>query len=224
VQIYCDFSGYTDMAIATAGLLGYQLGLNFNFPYFAVNIREFWRRWHISLSNWLRDYLYISLGGSRGSKWFSYRNLMLTMLLGGLWHGAGWNFVIWGGLHGLALVAHREWERFGLRMPKPLGIALTFWWVCLAWIFFRSPTFDAALLTVRSFVLLQSPGQLSWGWTPIATLAALAVAHAIASTKLLEHASERLPSWSYSVAYGVAAPLALAFMNGAVQPFIYFQF
>jgi alginate O-acetyltransferase complex protein AlgI len=224
VQIYCDFSGYTDMAIATAGLLGYQLGLNFNFPYLAVNIREFWRRWHISLSNWLRDYLYISLGGSRGSKWFGYRNLMLTMLLGGLWHGAGWNFVIWGGMHGLALVAHREWERSGLRMPRPLGILLTFWWVCLAWIFFRAPTFDAAMLTVRSFVALQSPGQLAWGWMPIATLAALAVVHAMAATKLLERLSERLPAWGYAIAYGVAAPLALAFMNGAVQPFIYFQF
>ena len=102
VQIYCDFSGYTDMAIATARLLGYELTANFNFPYFAANITEFWRRWHISLSTWLRDYLYIPLGGNRGSKLFTYRNLMLTMLLGGLWHGASWNFVIWGGLHGIA--------------------------------------------------------------------------------------------------------------------------
>jgi D-alanyl-lipoteichoic acid acyltransferase DltB (MBOAT superfamily) len=224
VQIYCDFSGYTDMAIATAGLLGYQLGLNFNFPYFSVNIREFWRRWHISLSNWLRDYLYIALGGSRGSKWFAYRNIMLTMLLGGLWHGAGWNFVIWGGLHGLALVVHREWERAGLRMPNTLGIVLTFWWVCLAWIFFRAPTLDSALVTVRSFALMQSPGELSWGWAPIATFAGLATVHAIAATRVLERVIERMPSWGYSVAYGIAAPFALAFMNGAVQPFIYFQF
>src|SRR4029450_13690359 len=101
VQIYCDFSGYSDMAIATAGMLGYQLTLNFDYPYFASNIAEFWRKWHISLSTWLRDYLYIPLGGSRGTKAFTYRNLMLTMLLGGLWHGASWTFVIWGGLHGL---------------------------------------------------------------------------------------------------------------------------
>src|SRR2546423_998623 len=109
IQIYCDFSGYTDMAIATAGLLGYQLPLNFRFPYFAANISDFWHRWHISLSSWLRDYLYIPLGGNRGPAWFIYRNIMITMLLGGLWHGGAWTFVIWGGLHGLALVVHRAW-------------------------------------------------------------------------------------------------------------------
>ena len=98
VQIYCDFSGYTDMAIAVAGLLGYSLTINFNFPYFASSITDFWRRWHISLSSWLRDYLYISLGGNRGSILFAYRNILFTMLLGGLWHGASWVFVLWGGL------------------------------------------------------------------------------------------------------------------------------
>lgn len=107
VQIYCDFSGYTDMAIAIAALLGFQLQLNFRFPYFASNIAEFWQRWHISLSTWLRDYLYIPLGGNRGGSIKTYRNLMITMLLGGLWHGAAWNFVIWGGLHGGALAVHR---------------------------------------------------------------------------------------------------------------------
>ena len=126
VQIYCDFSGYSDMAIATAGLFGYELRLNFDFPYLASSIRDFWRRWHMSLSSWLRDYLYIPLGGNRGSRLFQHRNLLLTMLLGGLWHGAGWNFVIWGALHGGALVVHREWERFGLRLPRFVGYALTF--------------------------------------------------------------------------------------------------
>ena len=111
IQIYCDFSGYTDMAIATAQLLGYELPVNFRFPYFARNISEFWHRWHISLSTWLRDYLYIPLGGNRGPRWFVYRNIMITMLLGGLWHGGAWTFVIWGGLHGVALVIHREWVR-----------------------------------------------------------------------------------------------------------------
>jgi alginate O-acetyltransferase complex protein AlgI len=110
IQIYCDFSGYTDMAIATAALLGYQLPVNFRFPYFAANISDFWHRWHISLSSWLRDYLYIPLGGNRGPAWFVYRNIMITMLLGGLWHGGAWTFVIWGGLHGLALVVHRAWS------------------------------------------------------------------------------------------------------------------
>ncbi|PYK08293.1 MAG: hypothetical protein DME65_14265, partial [Verrucomicrobia bacterium] len=112
IQIYCDFSGYTDMAIAAARLLGYQLPNNFQFPYFARNVSDFWRRWHISLSSWLRDYLYIPLGGNRGSRGFVYRNVMITMLLGGLWHGAAWTFVIWGALHGTALLIHREWTRF----------------------------------------------------------------------------------------------------------------
>ncbi|MEN8445884.1 MAG: MBOAT family O-acyltransferase, partial [Cyanobacteria bacterium J06555_13] len=111
-QIYCDFSGYSDMAIACAGLLGYELCINFNFPYFASSVTDFWRRWHISLSTWLKDYLYIPLGGNRGGQLFTYRNLLITMVLGGLWHGAAWTFVVWGALHGGALVVHREWRRF----------------------------------------------------------------------------------------------------------------
>src|SRR6266849_3862156 len=107
IQIYCDFSAYTDIAIGIANLLGYQFPQNFNQPYRALSVQDFWRRWHITLSTWLRDYLYIPLGGSRGGTWFTYRNIMITMLLGGLWHGASWNFVIWGGLHGAALVVER---------------------------------------------------------------------------------------------------------------------
>ena len=141
-QIYCDFSGYTDMAIAVARSLGYELTLNFDFPYFSRNVAEFWRSWHMSLSSWLRDYLYISLGGNRGSRLFTWRNLMLTMLLGGLWHGAAWTFVAWGGMHGLALIVHREWAR----LAKPplrgtlrrVAIPLTFLWVLLAWVPFRA--------------------------------------------------------------------------------------
>ena len=119
------------MAIASAGLLGYRLTINFEHPYFASGVTEFWRRWHISLSTWLRDYLYISLGGNRGGKLRTYRNLMLTMVLGGLWHGASWNFVIWGTLHGLALVVEREFSAWRRRLGmtgefRPLTIALTF--------------------------------------------------------------------------------------------------
>jgi alginate O-acetyltransferase complex protein AlgI len=224
VQIYCDFSGYSDMAIATAGLFGYELRLNFDFPYFAASIRDFWRRWHMSLSSWLRDYLYIPLGGSRGSRLFQYRNLMLTMLLGGLWHGAGWNFVIWGALHGAALVAHREWERRGLRMPAALGLVATFWWVLLAWIFFRAPSFDGALVTVRSFVLFQAEGARSFGVWPLVTYAALALVHALAARRWIERVTEPLPDWGYALLLGALVPLALAFTNAAVKPFIYFQF
>ena len=151
VQIYCDFSGYSDMAIACAGLLGFNLCINFAHPYFASDIQIFWRRWHISLSSWLRDYLYIPLGGNKGGTLYRYRNLMLTMLLGGLWHGAAWQFVVWGALHGIALVVQREWSK---RVSWPLkdtaigtalGTAVTFYWVCLAWIFFRAPALDQAL-------------------------------------------------------------------------------
>lgn len=141
-QIYCDFSGYSDMAIATARLLGYELTLNFDFPYFSKSITEFWRRWHISLSSWLRDYLYISLGGNRGSKIFTYRNLLLTMLLGGLWHGASWAFIVWGGLHGIALIFHREWSQRAapglLAMMKWIAVPVTFYWVLLTWVPFRA--------------------------------------------------------------------------------------
>ncbi|NNE08668.1 MAG: MBOAT family protein, partial [Gemmatimonadetes bacterium] len=150
VQIYCDFSGYSDMAIATAGFLGYSLCENFAFPYFAGSIQDFWRRWHISLSSWLRDYLYILLGGGYGGRLFRYRNLMLTMLLGGLWHGAAWRFVIWGGLHGLALIVHREFhDRLrgrSFRVPAPVGVLLTFWWVGLTWIFFRATDWQSAFV------------------------------------------------------------------------------
>ena len=107
LQIYCDFSAYTDIAIGIANLLGYQFPQNFNQPYRASSVQDFWRRWHITLSNWLRDYLYIPLGGNRDGTWLTYRNILITMLLGGLWHGASWNFVIWGGLHGVALVIER---------------------------------------------------------------------------------------------------------------------
>jgi alginate O-acetyltransferase complex protein AlgI len=148
LQLYYDFSGYTDIAIGSALLLGIKLPANFNMPYAAESIADFWRRWHISLSNWLRDYLYFSLPGLR-SKWkiFTYLNLIVTMLLGGLWHGASWNFVIWGLLHGIGLAAARAfqgktgdgggWTRF-------LRIFLTVNFVCFAWIFFRSPTLEAA--------------------------------------------------------------------------------
>ena len=116
LQIYCDFSGYTDMAIGTAHLLGYRLAQNFNMPYLAVNPSDFWRRWHMSLSGWLRDYLFIPLGGSRGGEWRTRRNLMLTMTLGGLWHGASWTFIVWGVLHGLYLVVHRIYRQLRERI------------------------------------------------------------------------------------------------------------
>src|SRR6201999_759421 len=141
VQIYCDFSGYTDIAIGSAALLGVRFPKNFDSPYKSASIQEFWRRWHISLSTWLRDYLYIPLGGSRKGPARTSVNLMLTMLLGGLWHGANWTFVAWGGLHGAALAVGRARERArGAARPMSLPVRaaatfLTFHFVCFAWIF-----------------------------------------------------------------------------------------
>ena len=157
LQIYCDFSGYSDMAIGIALLLGFRFPINFNSPYKADSVTDFWHRWHISLSTWLRDYLYISLGGNRKGKIRTYLNLFLTMLLGGLWHGASWNFIVWGGLHGIALAVHKYvrsllgraknyrstgWKRF-------FAVVITFHFVCFCWIFFRNTTFEASATMIR---------------------------------------------------------------------------
>ncbi|MBL7009433.1 MAG: MBOAT family protein [Planctomycetes bacterium] len=226
VQIYCDFSGYSDMAIACAALLGYKLALNFDFPYFAVSIQDFWRRWHISLSTWLRDYLYISLGGNRGSRLYQYRNLMLTMLLGGLWHGAAWTFVVWGGLHGLALVLHREWARRVGALPGMaiVGPLLTFWFVCVCWIFFRAASFGDAWTTLRAFVLFQSPGEASLDGLSWVVFPALLGAHAISRTTHAAQLGRRMPAPLFALWAGAVFALALAFTPVAYKPFIYFQF
>jgi alginate O-acetyltransferase complex protein AlgI len=229
VQIYCDFSGYTEMAIGLAGLLGYNLTENFHWPYFSPSITDFWRRWHISLSSWLRDYLYISLGGNHGSKLFTYRNLMLTMVLGGLWHGASYNFSIWGFLHGLALIVNREWSIWSTRLripslPRPLAIALTFWWVCLAWIFFRAQDLSAALGIAGSFLTWQGTGDLSLGWEPFGAILILGALHWTFSRLDLAKLAEQMPRLVYPVVWGTALALALGFMPVGQRPFIYFQF
>ena len=146
VQIFADFCGYTNIAIGVALLLGFEFPQNFAAPYTAVSLQDFWRRWHMTLSRWLRDYLYIPLGGSRRGRVLTYRNLMLTMLLGGLWHGAAWTFVVWGGIHGLGLASSVPRDRRGARPPEPpdtavrrwAGRLVTFNVVCFAWIFFRA--------------------------------------------------------------------------------------
>ncbi len=148
-QLYFDFSGYTDMAIGAALLFNIKLPINFFSPYKAVNIQDFWRRWHITLSRFLKDYLYIPLGGNRKGKIRTYVNLFVTFLLGGIWHGAGWTFVFWGALHGGALVLHRLWQQAGLYMPKLLGWFLTFNFVNIAWVFFRARNFDDALKVLK---------------------------------------------------------------------------
>ncbi len=244
IQIYCDFSGYSDIAIAIAGFLGFKLPKNFDHPYLARNPSDFWRRWHISLSSWLRDYLYISLGGNRGGQSKTARNLMLTMLLGGLWHGASWNFVTWGALHGSILVAHRYGIGFVKRFlpddPSPfmarfghLASILAFqYWVMVTWITFRIVDFTDMSVAIRKFVLFDmnfSIASLGLGALPffstLALMGGFGILH-LASARVdgIEHALARAPR-----PVGALACLFLGFALFCLwptsdAPFIYFQF
>lgn len=167
LQIYCDFSGYSDMAIGSARMIGYDLPENFRMPYLSTNIAEFWRRWHMTLSAWLKDYLYIPLGGSRQGTLLTYRNLFLTMLLGGLWHGANWNFVLWGGLHGGALAANKLWRKFpGSHwiLPAPFGWALTLLFVMVCWVPFRSSSFSDTVVLLKA---MAGFGAGHYQWLPV---------------------------------------------------------
>jgi len=225
IQIYCDFSGYSDMAIATAALLGYRLPLNFDFPLFSRSVTEFWRRWHISLSTWFRDYLYIPLGGNRGSRLASFRNLWLVFLLCALWHGAAWTFVAWGTIHGLALVLERAFSVPGRLDRTPLSLVRTFAIVTCAWVFFRAATLeDGARYLLGMFG--GGPGAsvlAGWGeWLAVA-LAFLAV-HAANRVYRVDRLLERAPEPVFGVIFGTAAALALPFVAAHYQPFIYFQF
>lgn len=157
IQIYCDFSGYSDMAVGCATCMGYDLPRNFNLPYLSKNVSEFWKRWHISLSTWLQQYLYIPLGGNRKGQLKMYRNLFLTMVLGGLWHGASWTFVVWGALHGLALCIHKAFRKWKPKQSENvvtgvMSIAVTFIFVSICWIFFRATDFANALEVLKRLV------------------------------------------------------------------------
>jgi alginate O-acetyltransferase complex protein AlgI len=158
-QLYFDFSGYADMAVGMSLLFGIRLPLNFDSPYRAASIQDFWRRWHMTLSRWLRDYLYIPLGGNRASSGAVYRNLLVTFLLGGLWHGAAWTFIVWGALHGVACCIQRWWASRGHRMPGAIGVIVTFLFVNLAWVYFRAPDIATAnaLLVTMAHPHLASP-------------------------------------------------------------------
>jgi len=151
-QLYFDFSGYTDMAIGAALLFNIKLPINFNSPYKALDIQDFWRRWHITLSRFLRDYIYIPLGGNRKGSFRTYNNLMATFILGGIWHGAGWTFVFWGFMHGMALVIHRFWKALGFTMPKVLAWFVTFNFINIAWVFFRAKEWDDALKVLKGML------------------------------------------------------------------------
>ncbi|MGI6723276.1 MAG: MBOAT family O-acyltransferase [Arcobacteraceae bacterium] len=155
-QLYFDFSGYTDMAIGISLLFNIKLPINFNSPYKALSIQDFWRRWHMTLSRFLKDYLYIPLGGNRKGKIRTYINLIVTFLLGGLWHGAGWTFVLWGLLHGIALAIHRAWSTLGLKMNKVLAWFITFNFINISWVFFRAKDFESAIKVLGSMFSLEN--------------------------------------------------------------------
>lgn len=225
-QIYFDFSGYTDIAIGVARTLGFRFPKNFNHPYTAFSIQDFWRRWHMTLSRWLRDYLYISLGGNRKGRFRTLANLMITMLLGGLWHGASWNFVIWGGLHGLYLALERllrKWFRF--QLPKAVHWFITFQLVCFAWIFFRAEDFATSKAIVMKIAGLPGEPLLAGVETyQAALLGALLLAHwAGAGLKLRERMCTARPvAWGVLAACMLVSLLVWAPTESA--PFIYFQF
>ena len=163
LQLYFDFSGYTDMAIGAALLFNIRLPVNFNSPYKALNIQEFWRRWHITLSRFLRDYIYIPLGGNRKGDYRTYSNLIITFLIGGLWHGAGWTFVFWGFLHGAALVVNRAWQALGIRVHGIIAWFITFNFVNVTWVFFRAEEWSDAVKVLKGMFGLNGFGPVASG-------------------------------------------------------------
>jgi alginate O-acetyltransferase complex protein AlgI len=234
VQIYADFSGYTDIAIGIALLLGFQFPQNFDSPYAAVSVQDFWRRWHMTLSRWLRDYVYIPFGGSRGGTILTYRNLMLTMLIGGLWHGAAWTFVVWGGLHGAALVGERWWrDRRGdaapsaaRRWPRWRARILTFHFVCLGWIFFRADSFGAAWDMIEGlFTAWGEPSPLVTGGVLLAILVGIGSQYLpVRLPRLVIARFSRLPVLGQATVLALALMLTSVLGPEGVAPFIYFQF
>ena len=244
VQVYCDFSGYTDMAIAVSRLLGYELTPNFNFPYFSTSITDFWRRWHISLGTWLRDYLYIPLGGNRGTKLFAFRNMMLTMLLGGLWHGASWNFVFWGGVNGLALTFHRYWETrtadWGPAFKKVMGwiaVPITFYTFLVTLVFVRARDVyvEGSDTLIRSgtrvagevlnaICLLNTTGKESFTIHCTWLLVVIGLIHYANYRRWLSGWWQRIPYWAFAALIGIGFAAALVFVPARYKAFIYFQF
>ena len=237
LQIYCDFSGYSDMAIGLALLLGFQFPKNFDSPYKSQSITEFWRRWHISLSSWLKDYLYISLGGNRKGKFRQYLNLMITMLLGGLWHGASLNFIVWGGFHGLMLVFDKLFNTSFLNRQKE-GTSGVSWWRILitfhlaafAWIFFRNQTFEGSFLMLEQiFTNFQPQIFLQWAtsyWAVGLLMVLGYVLHFLPQSwsERTQHFVTRSPLVVQALLIVVVIFIVIQVKSSDVQPFIYFQF
>jgi D-alanyl-lipoteichoic acid acyltransferase DltB (MBOAT superfamily) len=239
LQIYCDFSGYSDMAIGIALLLGFRFPMNFNAPYKSVSVTDFWRRWHISLSTWLRQYLYISLGGNRKGKLRMYLNLFMTMLLGGLWHGASWNFILWGALHGVALgchkffsqeILHHDRHYYSAGWRRIVAIIITFHFVCFCWIFFRCSDMETAV-TMLNQVATNFHPELLWqvisGYPWVFGLMAFGIISHYLPDSWQQHIVARLSMTNIfvcAVLITTVIYIVIQVKSSDIQPFIYFQF
>jgi D-alanyl-lipoteichoic acid acyltransferase DltB (MBOAT superfamily) len=235
MQIYCDFSGYSDMAIGIALIMGFKLGINFDSPYQSRNLTEFWRRWHISLSSWLRDYLYIPLGGNRKGTLRTYINNFLTMLIGGLWHGAAWKFIFWGAMHGVGLAVHKACRPILQRIPDNwftvfISWAITFVYVSLLWVFFRAASFEDSLLIISNIFV-----DFSWNQIPqffearmvwCVMMISLMVFHFVPQrvADRVQYIFVRSPWIVKLLCFLTVVQLVIEFMSEEVAPFIYFQF
>ena len=231
VVLYCDFSGYSDMALATAGLLGYRLTLNFNFPWFARNLADFWRRWHISLSTWVRDYVYRPLGGGGGA-WFGVvRNTLLTMVALGLWHGAAWKFAAFGAVHGVGLLTYRAWRHSGLARHLPpgvpllaLGITITVLFHAVTMPLFRADDLAQAWQVIRGLLGGAALGERRLDPSWLFAWLGLTLVHGFVAWDRFPRWWRRVPDWIFAPGFGVACALVLACGAPLAAPFIYFQF
>ncbi len=226
-QLYFDFSGYSDMAIGLALLFNINIAINFNSPYRALNIQDFWRRWHITLSNFLRDYLYIPLGGNRVSEFNTLRNLMYTFVLGGLWHGAGWTFVFWGFLHGFGQVVFKLWKKTSIEMPDWLAWFITFQYVNIAWVFFRASSWQEAIQLIVGMAGLRGFGDLTSSViTDFSLIPFLVIGILLLFYKNPPELSEEFKTDRKHYVYLVVlAVLGLLFMNSiTANNFLYFDF
>lgn len=235
MQIYCDFSGYSDMAIGLAMIMGFRLSRNFDFPYKSKNLTEFWRRWHISLSSWLRDYVYIPLGGNRKGTLRTYLNNFLTMLIGGLWHGAAWKFVFWGAMHGVGLAVHKATLPLTRRLPdtwwvRAVGWSVTMVYVSLLWVFFRADSWLDSWLIIKNiftnFSIDYIGPFLSVRWMWVVMMTVIITAHALPSGVIDRLSTAFVRSWWVVklIVFLVVVQLVLEFAGEDVAPFIYFQF
>lgn len=233
LQLYYDFAGYSDMAIGLALMMGIAVPLNFYSPYKATSLIEFWRRWHMTLSRFLRDYLYIPLGGSRNGTVRRYVNLALTMVLGGLWHGASWNFVLWGAIHGGGLIVNHAWryaaKRYEVKLPVVCGFAFTILLVIMAWVPFRASSFDAAL-TMWTAMLIPDFGEtafgIGWVWAVVLLLIAVLLPN---TAQIFDRSTPtRWYSWrpnlACAVASGCAVGISVALSITMPSSFLYFRF